>query len=94
MTRLWLCPVQPVPGDRSGIRSDTVGTLEPLPVLGGNWDSRPDLDNCAKALFDACNRLAYRDDQQVVQQVTDIVPATGKPCVEFTVYIIRRGSTR
>lgn len=61
---------------------------------GGNWDTRPDLDNCLKALLDACNVIVYADDQQVVQQVTDIVPAAGKPCVEFTVYIVRRGGAR
>ena len=60
--------------------------------VGGNWDTRPDLDNCLKALLDACNVIVYADDQQVVEHVTSMIPADGKPCVEFTVYIVRGGA--
>lgn len=73
-------------GDELGVRA--------VFHVGGNWDTRPDLDNCTKALLDASNGIAFKDDQQVVEQVTSMFPATGKPCVEFTVYIVRRGGAR
>ena len=28
--------------------------------------SKPDLDNCIKGIFDACNEIVWRDDKQVV----------------------------
>jgi len=57
---------------------------------GGKWDSRPDLDNCLKAVLDAANKIAWADDKQVVQIVSDMVPTKGKPCIEFTVYVTRQ----
>ena len=31
--------------------------------------SKPDLDNCIKGIFDACNEIVFRDDKQAVDLV-------------------------
>ena len=39
---------------------------------GGSSKSRIDLDNCIKVAIDAMNRIAYRDDSQIVRIVAEI----------------------
>lgn len=35
--------------------------------LGHEMPGKPDLDNVAKAVLDACNGITYRDDKQVIR---------------------------
>lgn len=43
---------------------------------------RPDIDNLLKAVFDALNKIAYRDDAQICEVITR--KEYGSPCVEIT----------
>lgn len=51
---------------------------------------KPDADNIAKAVLDALNRVAFRDDSQVVRLVVEKLPRTRRDdeamAVEITYY--------
>lgn len=53
------------------------GTLSPT--------KRPDLDNIAKAICDALNNIAYKDDAQIVELNTSKKYTEKKPCVVVTI---------
>jgi Holliday junction resolvase RusA-like endonuclease len=47
--------------------------------------SKPDLDNCIKGIFDACNEIVWRDDKQAVDlSVTKRYAATARAEVQVT----------
>lgn len=55
--------VFPIPASWSKIRKAEalLGRARPI--------GKPDLDNVSKAILDACNRILWRDDSQVVEMV-------------------------
>ncbi len=47
--------------------------------------SKPDLDNCIKGIFDACNEIVWRDDKQAVDlAVTKRYAETARAVVQVT----------
>lgn len=47
--------------------------------------SKPDLDNCIKGIFDACNEIVWRDDKQAVDlAVTKRYAETARAAVQVT----------
>lgn len=46
---------------------------------------KPDCDNLAKAVFDALNGIAYKDDSQIVHMICTKVYTLDEPRVEVTI---------
>lgn len=49
--------------------------------------ARPDLDNLAKSILDACNGVIYKDDAQIVDLITH-KRYDDSPRVEVTIQIL------
>lgn len=54
----------PIPASWSKKRQEAARVGETMPVV------KPDIDNCVKGVFDALNKIAWNDDNQVVSLVT------------------------
>lgn len=54
----------PIPASWSKKRQESARVGETMPVV------KPDIDNCVKGVFDALNKIAWNDDNQVVSLVT------------------------
>ncbi|OMF00275.1 hypothetical protein BK124_11500 [Paenibacillus amylolyticus] len=54
----------PIPASWTKKRQEAARVGEMMPVV------KPDLDNCVKGVFDALNKIAWNDDNQVVSLVT------------------------
>jgi Holliday junction resolvase RusA-like endonuclease len=52
-------------------------------LAGRSWPKKPDLDNVVKLYGDALNKIAYKDDTQVVSIIAN--KYFGEPRVEVTI---------
>lgn len=59
-----ICFRYPIPRSWSKKRSERALEGLDLPTV------KPDIDNCVKGIFDALNKIAWKDDAQVVALVT------------------------
>lgn len=54
----------PIPSSWSKKRQEAARVGQMMPVV------KPDIDNCVKGIFDALNKIAWNDDNQVVSLLT------------------------
>ena len=58
---------------------------KPMRKVGGYPTKRPDADNIAKAILDALNGIAWKDDNQVVQLVVIKLWTTEHPKTDVSI---------
>ena len=56
-----------------------------LECIGSHYMHKPDCDNIAKAVLDALNKLAYKDDIQIVKLSVEKVYTTDCDCLEVII---------
>ncbi len=74
---------------RARVHRNDVDDLGVRAIFYVKGRQRRDLDNLLKALLDAANGIVWRDDQQVVQIVSDLARNSDRPRIELVVYVVQ-----
>lgn len=56
-----------------------------LDLIGKPYEHKPDCDNIAKAILDALNNLAYRDDNQIIKLSVEKFYTDEEDSIEITI---------